>query len=181
MGWNIKYNRPVDRCNFPIGNSPVKICDAVHKNRHSKFQLLHFIFAIYEWIHVMSLSLLATLISLVSMFLLVTLMLQMRGQKLATETLIEDNRVRTQLFEDADESTSFILARTIQNISEGHPDPNLESDSFTLTVITELIKRKLPKDKWLEIQVNERLVHELYLLLRDGAAQKDPQPARDRA
>jgi hypothetical protein len=117
----------------------------------------------------MSLSLVATLVSLVSIGLLVTLMLQMRGQKLATETLIEDNRVRTQLFEDADESTSFILARTIQNISEGHPDPNLKSDSFTLKVVTELVKRKLPKDKWLEIQGNERLVHELYLLLRDRA------------
>ena len=126
----------------------------------------------------MSLSLIATLMFLVSMGLLVTLMLQMRGQRLATETLIEDNRVRTQLFEDADESTSFILARTIQNISEGHPDPNLQSDSFTLKVVTELVKRKLPKDKWLEIQGNERLVHELYLLLRDGAAKKDRQPVR---
>ena len=129
----------------------------------------------------MSLSLIATLMSLVSMGFLVTLMLQMRGQRLATETLIEDNRVRTQLFEDADESTSFILARTIQNISEGHPDPNLKSDSFTLKVVTELVKRKLPKDKWLEIQGNERLVHELYLLLRDGAAKKDPQPVRANA
>ena len=44
----------------------------------------------------MSLSLMATLMSLVSMGLLVTLMLQMRGQKLATATLIEDERVRTQ-------------------------------------------------------------------------------------
>jgi hypothetical protein len=33
-----------------------------------------------------------------------------------------------QLFEDADESTSFILARTIENIREGHSDPNLKSD-----------------------------------------------------
>jgi hypothetical protein len=80
----------------------------------------------------------------------------------------------------ADESTSFILARTIQNISEGHPDPNLNSDSFTLKVVTELVKRKLPKDKWLEVQGNERLVHELYLLLRDAAAKKDPQPVRVR-
>ena len=178
MGWNAKYNRPVVVCNFPIGNSQAKYCDAVHKNRRSKFQLLHFIFDIYEWISAMPLSLIATLMFLVSMGLLVTLVLQMRGQRLATETLIEDNRVRTQLFEDADESTSFILARTIQNISEGHPDPNLESDSFTLKVVTELVKRKLPKDKWLEIQCNERLVHELYLLLRDAAANKDPQPVR---
>ena len=94
----------------------------------------------------MSLNLIATLMSLVSMGLLATLMLQMRSQKLATETLIEDKRVRTQLFEEADESTSFILARTIQNISEDHPDPNLESDSFTLKVVAELVKRKLPKD-----------------------------------
>lgn len=129
----------------------------------------------------MSLSLIATLVSLVSMSLLVILMLQMRGQKLATETLIEDNRIRNQLFEDANESTSFILARAIQNISEGHPDPNLKNESFTLKVVTELVKRKLPKDKWLEIQRNERLVHELYLLLRDGAVKKDPQPVRIKA
>ena len=42
------------------------------------------ILAIYEWILVMSLSLIATLISQVSMGLLVSLMLQMRGQKRAT-------------------------------------------------------------------------------------------------
>jgi len=98
--------------------------------------------------------------------------------------LIADNRIRTQLFQDADESTSFILSRTIQNISSGHPDPNLESDSFTLKVVRELVKRKMPKDKWLEIQSNERLVHELYLLLRNDSARtgrdskKDPREPR---
>ena len=30
-----------------------------------------------------------------------------------------------------------------------------------------MAKRKLSKSKWLEIQTNERLVHEVYLLLRD--------------
>ena len=119
----------------------------------------------------MSLNLISMLISVTSLGLLVTLLMQMRGQQLATATLIEDNRIRTQLFEDADESTSFILSRTIQNISSGHSDPSLESDSFTLKVVRELVKRKLPKDRWLETQNNERLVHELYLLLRnEGSA-----------
>ena len=36
----------------------------------------------------------------------------------------------------------------------------------------ELVKRNVSKDKWLEIQANERLVHELYLLLRDAAQLK---------
>lgn len=132
----------------------------------------------------MSLNLVTALFSVVSLGLLVALMLQMRGQQQATETLIADNRIRTQLFQDADESTSFILSRTIQNISSGHPDPNLESDSFTLKVVRELVKRKLPKDKWLEIQSNERLVHELYLLLRNDSARtgfdskKDPREPR---
>ena len=115
----------------------------------------------------MSLYLISVLISVASLGLLVTLLMQMRGQQLATATLIEDNRIRTQLFQDADESTSIILSRTIQNISSGHSDPNLESDSFTLQVVRELVKRKLPKDRWLETQNNERLVHELYLLLRN--------------
>jgi hypothetical protein len=48
-------------------------------------------------------------------------------------------------------------------------------------VVRELVKRKLPKSNWLEIQTNERLVHELYLLLRDGGDKKGPQVARDRA
>lgn len=101
--------------------------------------------------------------------LLAVMILQLRGQRRATEAMLADNRLRTQLFEDADESTSFILSRTIQNISKGHPDPNLESDSFTLKVVRELVKRRVSKDKWLEIQTNERLVHELYVLLRDRA------------
>ena len=127
----------------------------------------------------MNMSLVATLLSLLSLGLLVLLIVQMRSQQMATATLIEDNRVRTGLFQDADESTSYILARTIQNIANGEADSNLESDPFTLTVVRELVKRKLPKDKWLEIQSNERLVHELYLLLRDAGGQKRPAVAAD--
>ena len=135
----------------------------------------------------MSLSLLSTLLSLVSLGLLVALVVQMRNQQVATETLIADNRIRTELLQDADESISFILSRTIQNISSGHPDPNLESDSFTLKVVRELVKRKMPKERWLETQNNERLVHELYLLLRnDGTTvraedKKGPQSLRARS
>ena len=126
----------------------------------------------------MSLSLITALFSILSLGLLLALTLQIRRQKVATETLIQDHRIRTQLYEDADESTSFILSRTIQNISSGHPDPNLESDSFTLRVVRELVKRKLPKEQWLETQNNERLVHELYLLLRNDGIKKDPRQAR---
>ena len=53
-----------------------------------------------------------------------------------------------------------------------HSDPNLESDAFALRVVRELVKRKVPKGKWMEIQTNERLVHELYLLLRDDGIKK---------
>jgi len=129
----------------------------------------------------MNLSLIATLLSLVTLGLLILLMVQMRSQQLATAALIEDNRIRTGLYQDADESTSFILARTIQNIAAGEPDPGLESDSFAVRVVRELVKRKLPKSKWLEIQTNERLVHELYLLLRDVDDKKGPQIVRARA
>jgi len=129
----------------------------------------------------MNLSLIATLLSLVTLGLLILLMVQMRSQQLATAALIEDNRIRTGLYQDADESTSFILARTIQNIAAGEPDPSLESDSFAVRVVRELVKRKLPKSKWLEIQTNERLVHELYLLLRDVDDKKGPQIVRARA
>ena len=122
-------------------------------------------------------NLVATLLSLFTLALLVLLIFQMRNQRLATEELLADNRVRTRLYQDADESTTFILSRTIQNISAGHPDPNLESDSFTLKVVRELVKRRVPKDKWLEIQSNERLVHELYLILRDRSAKKSQHPA----
>jgi hypothetical protein len=122
----------------------------------------------------MNLSLLATLLSLLSLGLMVLLVVQMRSQQMATAALIEDNRIRTSLYQDADESTSYILARTIQNIASGATDSNLESDPFTLSVVRELVKRKLPKDRWLEIQNNERLVHELYLLLRDAGEQKRP-------
>lgn len=120
-------------------------------------------------------SLVATLIALFILGLLIVLSFQMRGQRKATEELLADNRIRTRLYQDADESTTFILSRTIQNISAGHPDPNLESDSFTLKVVRELVKRRVSKDKWLEIQANERLVHELYLLLRDGGIKKGPR------
>lgn len=119
-------------------------------------------------------TLVATLISLLILGLLIVISLQMRNQRRATEELLADNRIRTRLYQDADESTTFILSRTIQNISAGHPDPNLESDSFTLKVVRELVKRKVPKEKWLEIQANERLVHELYLLLRDSPVKKAP-------
>ena len=129
----------------------------------------------------MTLSLIATLISLMTFGLLVLLMLQMRRQQSATAVLIEDNRIRTGLYQDADESTSFILARTIQNIAAGEFDPGLESDTFALRVVRELVKRKLPKNKWLEIQTNERLVHELYLLLRDVDPKKGPQDVRAKA
>jgi len=120
-------------------------------------------------------NLVATLISLLALGLLIVLIFQMRSQRKATEELLADNRIRTRLYQDADESTTLILSRTIQNISAGHPDPNLESDSFTLKVVRELIKRKVPKEKWLEIQTNERLVHELYLLLRGGGIKKGPR------
>jgi hypothetical protein len=127
---------------------------------------------------VKTMNLVATLLSLFILSLLVVLVLQMRKQRLATEELLADNRIRTRLYQDADESTTFILSRTIQNISAGHPDPNLESDSFTLKVVRELVKRRVPKEKWLEIQTNERLVHELYLLLRDPGIKKGPRLVR---
>jgi len=120
-------------------------------------------------------NLVATMISLLALGMLIVLIFQMRSQRKATEELLADNRIRTRLYQDADESTTLILSRTIQNISAGHPDPNLDSDSFTLKVVRELIKRKVPKEKWLEIQTNERLVHELYLLLRGGGIKKGPR------
>ena len=117
-------------------------------------------------------NLIATLLSLFTLSLLAVIVWQMRQQRLATEELLSDNRLRTRLYQDADESTTLILSRTIQNVSAGHPDPNLESDSFALNVVRELVKRKVSKDKWLEIQTNERLVHELFLLLRDLRVKK---------
>ena len=100
----------------------------------------------------------------IAMFAIVVF--QVRSQRMATETLINDNRIRTRLYQDADESTTFILSQTIQNISAGNSDPSLQNDSFSLQVIRELVKRRVPKERWLEIQTNERLVHELFLLLR---------------
>ena len=111
-----------------------------------------------------------TIVTYIMFFLTISLLgiviFQVRSQRMATETLINDNRVRTRLYQDADESTTFILSKTIQNISAGNSDPNLQNDSFSLQVIRELVKRRVPKERWLEIQTNERLVHELFLLLR---------------
>jgi hypothetical protein len=45
-------------------------------------------------------------------------------------------------------------------------------------VVRELVKRRVSKEKWLEIQTNERLVHELYLLLRGPATKKGPRLVR---
>jgi len=124
---------------------------------------------------------LVTLVSVFTLGLLIILIVQMRNQRQATCELLADNRIRTRLYQDADESTSLILSRTIRNISEGQPDASLESDSFTLKVVRELVKRKLPKDKWLEIQSNERLVHELFLLLRNEDSEIEPSEEQARA
>lgn len=127
-------------------------------------------------------NLVVTLLSILTLGMLAVLILQIRNQRVVTEELLADNRIRLRLYQDADESTTLILSRTIQNISSGHPDPNLESDAFTLKVVRELVKRRMPKDKWLEIQANERLVHELYLLLRrDIEVKKGPQEVRAKA
>jgi len=120
-------------------------------------------------------SLVTSILLAFTIGLLGILVMQMRSQRLATEELLVDNRIRTRLYQDADESTTYILSRTIQNISAGTHDPSLENDSFTLKVVRELIKRKVAKSKWLEIQTNERLVHELYLLLRQTKVKKTPQ------
>ena len=112
-------------------------------------------------------SLIMPIISILTILLLGVMIFQFRSQRIATEALLDDHLVRTRLYQDADESTTFILSRTLHNVSAGHPDANLQSDSFALRVVRELVKRKLPKKKWLELQTNERLVHELYLLLRD--------------
>lgn len=111
-------------------------------------------------------TLITSIMFLMTISLLAVVIFQVRSQRMATESLISDNRIRTRLYQDADESTTFILSRTIQNISAGNRDPSLENDSFSLQVIRELVKRRVPKERWLEIQTNERLVHELFLLLR---------------
>lgn len=127
-------------------------------------------------------NLVVTLLSILTLGMLAVLILQVRNQRVVTEELLADNRIRLRLYQDADESTTLILSRTIQNISSGHPDLNLESDAFTLKVVRELVKRRMPKDKWLEIQANERLVHELYLLLRrDTEIKKGPHEVRAKA
>lgn len=107
-----------------------------------------------------------SLLSLLTVILLAVVIYQVHSQRLATETLIQENHLRTRLYQDANESTTLILSRTIQNIAQGTHDPNLESDSFTVNVVRELVKRRIAKEKWLEIQTNERLVHELFLLLQ---------------
>jgi len=108
------------------------------------------------------------LISLFTLGLLIVLIVQMRNQRQATYELLADSRIRTRLYEDADETTSLVLSRTIRNISEGQPDASLDSDAFALKVVRELVKRRIPQQKWLEIQSNQRLVHELFLLLRNA-------------
>ena len=72
---------------------------------------------------------------------------------------------------------ALMNAEPREDFGGGHPDPNLESDSFTLKVVRELVKRRVSKDKWLEIQSNERLVHELYLILREARSKKAMHPA----
>lgn len=111
-------------------------------------------------------TLISSMMFILTISLLAIVIFQVRSQRMATETLISDNRIRTRLYQDADESTTFILSRTIQNISAGNSDPSLENDSFSLQVIRELVKRRIPKERWLELQTNERLVHEMFLLLR---------------
>lgn len=111
----------------------------------------------------------------ISLVFLGILIKQLRDQRHATEALITDNRVRTRLYQDADEATTLILSRTLQNVSAGTHDPNLANDSFTLKVVRELVKRKIPKNRWLEIQTNERLVHELFILLQAISIKKKPR------
>lgn len=111
-------------------------------------------------------SIVTSIMFLLTIILLGVIIFQMHSQRQVTEAMVHDNHLRTRLYQDADESTTFILSRTIQNISEGTHDPSLASDSFTLKVIRDLVKHKIPKDRWLEIQTNERLVHEMFLLLR---------------
>ena len=112
-------------------------------------------------------NLFAMLVSFITLGLLVILIFQIRNQRQATHELLTDSKIRTRLFQDADESTSLVLSRTIYNVAEGHPDASLESDVFTLKIVRELVKRHIAEDKWLEIQSNQRLVHELFLLLRN--------------
>ncbi|MCP3687392.1 MAG: hypothetical protein GY784_03170 [Gammaproteobacteria bacterium] len=105
-----------------------------------------------------------TILLTVAMFGIV--IYQIRQQRISTEAMLNENRTRTRLYQDADDSTTFILNRTIQNVSAGHSDPSLESDSFALRVIRELVKRRVSKEYWLELQTNERLLHVLFVLLR---------------
>lgn len=118
-------------------------------------------------------NLFLTIVLFLTLGLLVVLIVQMRNQRQATYELIADSRIRTRLHEDADETTSLVLSRTIHGISKGEPDASLESDPFALGVVRELVKRRLPRDKWLELQSNQRLVHELFMLLRNDDEQGD--------
>ena len=117
-------------------------------------------------------TLFVTMISLVTSGLLVILIVQMRNQRQATYEILADSRIRTRLFEEADETTSLILGQTIQGISEGRHDVNLEDDTFALKIVRELVKRNLPKDKWMEIQSNQRLINELFQLLNANETEK---------
>ena len=118
-------------------------------------------------------NLLATMVPIVTIGLLVILIVQMRNQRQATYELLTDNRIRTRLFEDADETTSLVLSQTIHEISEGRHDHSLENDTFTLKIVRELVKRNIPKERWIEIQSNQRLVHELFLLLNNDELNKE--------
>lgn len=111
-------------------------------------------------------SLALLIITVVFLGTLGVLIKQLRDQRVATESFISNNRVRTRLYQDADEATTLILSRTLQNVSVGTHDPNLAGDSFAMRVVRELVKRKIPKNRWLEIQTNERLIHELFILLQ---------------
>ena len=110
---------------------------------------------------------LSSLLSLLIITMLGVLIFQMRGQRLATENILHDSRLRTKLFENAEESTTLILSRTLDSIASGGSAPELENDAFAMSVVRELVKRRVRKDKWMEIQNNERLIHELFLLLRE--------------
>ena len=119
-------------------------------------------------------NLIATMVSLVTIALLVILIFQIRNQRQATYELLADSRVKTRLFEDSDETTSMVLAQTIHDISAGRHDASLEDDTFALKIVRELVKRNIPKSKWMEIQSNQRLVHELFLILNDEETENRP-------
>ena len=95
-------------------------------------------------------NLIATTFSISTLLMLGVVILQIRSQRLATEELLADNRIRTRLYQDADESTTFILSRTIQNISSGQHDPSLESDAFALK------DQRAPRPRTLSVAARRR-------------------------